>query len=90
MVIHFFNLKKSPILSCLANVLNIFQNCLFFLKKISIPRREFNKIYVEINGILQKERKGEQKVTFCYQQLLRRNKEEDKTSEMSLIAKSVK
>ena len=58
MVIHFFNLKKTPSLSCLANILNfnIFQNCLSPLKKILIPRREFNKVYVEINGIIRKEK----------------------------------
>ena len=89
MVIHFFKVTQ---LGC-KHFTSIFPNSsnrLFHLKKILIPRREFNKVYVEINGIISTKKKKEQKVTFCYQQLLRWNKEEDKTSEMSLIAKSVK
>ena len=91
MAIHFFRFEKlhNWVAENIFSILSNSSNRLFHLKKILIPRREFNKVYVEINGIIRK-RKRNKKLLFCYQQLLRWNKEEDKTSEMSLIAKSVK
>ena len=58
MAIHFFRFEKlhNWVAENIFSILSNSSNRLFHLKKILIPRREFNKVYVEINGIIRKEK----------------------------------